>query len=94
MGTETVVSIEQRLLNLKSSITRLTADRDKAQGAWEQLMAGLKRDYGLESVEEAEAEAERLEKEAGELEWELEGKLAEIGEKYGELLGMKGGGGV
>jgi predicted nucleic acid-binding Zn-ribbon protein len=80
------MSIEQHLTNLKSRITTLAKQRDKAEWEMNRIKSELHEKFGLDSIEAAEAEANRLKTEAVELETYLKESINTIHEQYGDLL--------
>lgn len=90
-GKTTAQTIESRLLSLKSSIDTLTQQRDRALWERDNIQQELISKYGLSTAEEALEEADRLEKEAVEMEAQMENAVAEIESKYKDLLAMARG---
>lgn len=86
INTNVNVSIEQSLTNLKSRITTLAKQRDKAEWEMNRIKSELHEKFGLDSIEAAEAEANRLSTEATELETYLKESIGAIHEQYGDLL--------
>jgi len=62
----------ERLRAVRETITARQRDLDRLQGQRDALLKSLKDEFGLDTVEAAEAEADRLDKELEEQEKELE----------------------
>lgn len=91
--TNPTSTLESQLLTLRSQLTLLTQRRDKAQWGRDKALSDLKEKFGLDGIEDAEKEAERLEKEAEGMENAHRELLDGIRKEYEELLALAGSGG-
>lgn len=57
-------------------------DKERAKGAAESILARLKKEHSCETIEEAEAEANKAEKQANKLEGEFEEELEKIEREF------------
>ncbi len=69
---------------LKANVERLERDKAKAEGALEQTMAVLKKEFGVETLEEAEGMLKQLEEESKLALDEYEAALAEFEEEWND----------
>jgi predicted transcriptional regulator len=76
---------------LKDHADRLRRQADEALGAFKQLDARVKEEFGCRTPEEEDKLLARLEKEQAELEKELERVLRKYERKWGERLGESNG---
>ena len=70
---------------LKSKVDALRRDRDRAQGALDQLMAELEDRHGCGSVEEAQDALREKRRKAGELRKRFDRAMAKFREKWKEV---------
>ena len=75
-----------RFRELKEKADRLRKRRDQAEGALEQSLALLKKNFGVGSLDEARKKLETLEAEKIEAEEEAEQALEKFEKKWGEKL--------
>ena len=68
-----------RLIRERDTAAR---DKERAEGASETILARLKKEYSVDSIEEAEAAARKAEKEATRLEAEFNKELAKLEEEF------------
>jgi len=68
--------ITRRLKAIREEVERRTRERDKLEGRKEQLLKQLNADFGLDSVEEAKVEADKLEKELAEIDAKLDSQVS------------------
>ena len=85
-------SLESRLLRLKSQVDILAKRQTQAQWELDRELAALKSEFGLDTAEQAEQEAARLELEAAELRAQLVADLDAVEHEHAELLAMANGG--
>ena len=71
---------------LQKRVATLQRDADKANGAVAQALSDLKAKYGVKSLEEAKALAEKLDKEADRISREYGEQREQFDETYGHLL--------
>lgn len=71
---------------LKEKVESLHSQRDRAQGALDQLHVELKRDFGCKTLEEAKEKLGKLSKEQAKLEREFTQALEAFETKYAPLL--------
>lgn len=70
---------------IKEQVEAIQRRADKAQGAAEQIMERLQKEFGVNSIEEGKKLLEKLEKEKSDLETELEELWKEFEKEYGPL---------
>lgn len=70
------------LTELKSKVERIRRDADRAQGAYDQAKARLKSEYDCDSLEEAQAQLKKLEKQGQEARETFDADLAAFEEKW------------
>ena len=75
-----------RYTKLKSDVDRLRREADRAEGVLDDLTKRLKQDFGVETVEEAESLAAKLEKEAAAKEKEYARALVDFEKNWGEQV--------
>jgi predicted component of type VI protein secretion system len=75
----------ERLLRIKERVEDLRAERDRAEGKLEQIMAVLEKEHGCSSLEEAEEKAEKLEKKAAKAKKEFESALSRFEATWGKI---------
>lgn len=75
-----------RYKKLKADVDRSRRDADRAEGAFNQLMARLKKEFGCDTLEQAEVELAKRKKERDESGERFTEKLADFEETYGEML--------
>ena len=68
----------RRLKAVRETVTTRQRDLDRLQGQRDGLLKSLKDEFGLDTVEAAEAEADRLDKELEKQETELEAGVAAL----------------
>ena len=67
-----------RLKVIRAEVERRTRERDKLEGRKEQLLKQLKDDFDLSTVEEARAEADRMEAELTDIDAKLEEQVSSM----------------
>ena len=67
-----------RLKTIRAEVERRTRERDKLEGRKEQLLKQLKDDFDLTTVEEARAEADRMESELTNIDAKLEEQVSSM----------------
>ena len=67
-----------RLKTIRAEVERRTRERDKLEGRKEQLLKQLKDDFDLTTVEEARAEADRMESELTDIDAKLEEQVSSM----------------
>ena len=77
-------------LEMKRKVDLLRSLRDKAQWTKDQMEKELLEKFGLKTIAEVEKEAKKLSLQADSLEAVRLSKMAEIQEKYKDLLEMAG----
>ena len=70
---------------IKEQVEAIQRRADKAQGAAEQIMERLQKEFGVNTVEEGKELLKKLEKEKSNLETELEELWREFEKEYGPL---------
>jgi len=73
---------EEKLRHYKGEIDKAKVELNQLEGEEKSLLAGLKDDYGISSVKEAEKKLKQLHDEEGQLQKELDRKLSEIEKNY------------
>jgi len=73
-----MADVLKRLAVVKGELTNRQRDIDRLEGRRDTLLKTLKDEYGISDVKEAEAEADRLDKELTEQERDIEAKLTEL----------------
>ena len=73
-----------RLKVIRAEVERRTRERDKLEGRKEQLLKQLKDDFDLDTVEEARAEADRMESELTDIDAKLEEQVSSMEKQLGE----------
>lgn len=76
----------ERYTKLKSEADQRRREADRAEGALQQLMGQLERDFGCRTLEEADARLAELEEEARGLEEQFDAALAAFEREWGERL--------
>lgn len=76
---EDVAALQQRLADAERQRARAEGARDSAKAAYDNARAELKRDFGVESVDEAGALLAQLRDELAVIVADLSAKLDEIG---------------
>lgn len=76
---EDVAALQDRLRDAERQRVRAEGARDSAKSAYESARADLKREFGVETVEEASALLTRLREELAGIVADLSAKLDEIG---------------
>lgn len=71
---------------LKDRVDTLRQNVARAEGVRDELLKRLRREYGCETVEEAEQLHLRLASEAEEAEGRFQQQLAQFNEEWGDLL--------
>lgn len=71
---------------LKDKVDGLQRRADKVAGALDQLQAQLKKEFGCDTIAEAEKLLAKLDKDQARAEKELEAELAAFQKKWGALL--------
>jgi len=82
---ETSRELGQRLLRLKEQLERKKAERTELQGQLKSVMEVLKKQYGVETLEEAREKMEGLEREVKEHEAEIYKGLEKIETLFDEM---------
>ena len=73
-----------RLKVIRAEVERRTRERDKLEGRKEQLLKQLKDDFDLTTVEEARAEADRMEAELTDIDAKLEEQVSNMEQQLEE----------
>ena len=76
------MGIEDKLIKMKRQIEEAKTQAAQAQGALNQLLDQLKREFGVKDLKEAEKLLTELEAKEQELEQELEDKIVHLEESY------------
>jgi multidrug resistance efflux pump len=76
----------KRYQALKRAAEDAKSESDKAQGAFEQMTARLKSEFGCDSFDDAKKLLKKLEEEMARREREFDKALAEFEEKYPHVL--------
>lgn len=76
----------RKFMELKSAVERWKKERDKAEGAFSQLMSVLQKDFGCGSLEEAEKKISEMMNELESVSREFEESLASFETKWGDKL--------
>ena len=76
-----------RLKVIRAEVERRTRERDKLEGRKEQLLKQLKDDFDLSTVEEARAEADRMEAELTDIDAKLEEQVSSMEKQLKENSG-------
>lgn len=71
---------------LESKLKRLQSDADRAMGAREQILASIKKEFKVDSLEEAKILVKKLEKETEAAEREYEKSLKKFEDEWAEKL--------
>lgn len=79
------ISAEQ-YQRLQAKTAKLAAEANKAQGAYEQLMARAREEYGISTAKEFRALVQQLETEAAAAEEALEAAVEDFESQWGERL--------
>lgn len=77
----------RRFLQLREKIVGLQRERDRAEGALERVMLNLRENYGVESLDDAEAFLKKLRKKAEKAEKTFDEVLSSFEEKWSDRLG-------
>ena len=75
-----------RFLSIKEKLDSLQKQADRAQGALDQVLSTIKKEFGCNSLEEAKLLQAKLAKDTSRLESELHKSLLAFEEKHGEML--------
>lgn len=76
------MAIEQELLTMKRNIDRAKSDKDKAEGALEETLANLEKEFGFSAEAEIDAELKRLDEEIQKSEASLQEQVRELKESF------------
>ena len=76
-------SLAASLVNLQEKISEITTSLNRARGQRDFLKASLKKDFGLDSVKEAQKVLKNMREEITTQEEELTKKIRDLEEKYG-----------
>jgi predicted nucleotide-binding protein (sugar kinase/HSP70/actin superfamily) len=74
---------------LKANVDKLTRERDKAQGAFEQSLVELEKEFGCKTIKEAVALQEKLAQQASKAERDYEKALSAFKTKWNDVLSRK-----
>ena len=77
---------ETKLLRLKHKIDEAKTEKAQLEGKLETLMSQLEKDFGCATVEDAQDRLEDMNAEIKELTKEIEEGVANLQDKYGDLL--------
>lgn len=76
------MDIAKEVREIKGAIAAAQQEKSKLEGKIESNMAHLKKEYGLESLEEADKRIAELHVKAERLEKRLEGQIEEINKEF------------
>jgi hypothetical protein len=76
----------EELIALKDSLVEKAKTRDKLEGQLEALLAALKEEHGITSIEEAKTEVESIQKKVDDLEEKIGLAEESFKEKYGQYI--------
>lgn len=76
----------KRANQFKEEAERKRRQADKAQGALDSLLAQLKKDYDLDSLEELDKRIPQLQKQLKSIQQELTQSLDEYNQKWGDKI--------
>lgn len=74
--------IEEKLINMKRKLDAAKQQADKAEGALDQLMDQMQKEFGVTSIKEAKAKRLQLEEQATSLVKDIEEIVKELEENY------------
>lgn len=72
---------------LKKKADKLKQEADEAAGAFNQIMQDLRKEYKVNSLEDAKKLLKKMEKEEARLQKEFDEAMADFEEKWNEKLG-------
>lgn len=75
-----------RYTELQEKVQKLQQRRDRAQGALDQVMERLRKEYGCKTIKEAKTLLAKLNTDLDESEQEFETLLTTFEKEYGDLL--------
>jgi hypothetical protein len=75
-----------RYNKLKSDVDRYNRDTDRAEGAYKQLMTRLKNEFGFDTLEQAEIEAEKMKRQRDKVAKQFDQELEAFDDKWGDKL--------
>jgi len=76
----------RKVADLKSRISEMRRDRDKAQGALDRVMKEILEDYGCRSVKDAKAMLKELTAEEQEASASVDKALKKFEKRWGDIL--------
>ena len=76
-----------RYKSLKAEVDKLQRETDRAEGALAQLMKRLQSEYNCKTLEQAEKQLKKLQKESQAAEDEYNEALSDFEEQWSEMLG-------
>lgn len=76
----------KKYTRLKERVEQLREEASQAEGAYNELLSQLKKEYGCANIKSAQALLKKLETEERGLEEELDTKLKEFEHKWGDRL--------
>lgn len=71
---------------LKEKVEEAQSKADKAEGALNEVLKTIKKEFGCKSLKEAKVKLKKLKKEEAKAEEEFDKAMTEFEEKWGELL--------
>jgi len=77
----------KRFEELKRKIEKIRKERDKAEGALDQVMVDLKEEFGCKTIKEAEARMAELKQDAEDSQEKYEAALEDFEKKWDGVLG-------
>jgi len=77
---------ERKFAKIKEKVDRLKREADKAEGAYEELLRVLKRDFDCDNLDDAKELLERLIRQEQKLKAKLEKSMAAFKDKWDDQL--------
>ena len=77
-----MTDILKELDKVGREIEQATGDKNRAQGAKENVISSIKKNYGVEAAKEVEAELNKMEKELKTIGTKIETKFKDLQENY------------
>jgi hypothetical protein len=79
-------NIASELLNIKQECEEANRIKNEAQGAFDQWMSQLKKEFGCSTIEQAEKKAEKLQNTVTEMRTRVKKKIAKYKKDFAEWI--------
>ena len=79
------MSLSRKLMKIKDDIAEATANKTRAEGALQQDIKRLESEFNCKTIKDAQKLLDKLSKQVDKAEAELEEKIEELEETYGDI---------